>query len=721
MKRLIFIVTLLLGHFYGHASHIVGGEMYYDCLGGNQYQVTVKLYRDCFSTGAAYDANLPITVFDGSGTQIDNFTIPFPGSSDVPPTFSNPCVTIPPDICVEEAIYTQAVTLPASANGYTLTYQRCCRGPDVMNLNTPEDQGITLTVDIPPNNLAPCNSSPRFDEYPPLVLCANDELVFDHSATDPDGDLLVYELCDPFIGGTSGAPAPNPASPPPYQTVNWIGGISATNPFGNGSITIDANSGLMIAAPEQEGLFAVGVCVHEYRNGNHIGTTRRDFLFKVFNCEIEMAAEVVQQEDLSTFVSYCEGLTITFENSSFGGTNYLWDFGVDGINTDVSTEFAPTYTYPSPGTYEVMLVVNPGWTCTDTAYGTFILQEEIDATFSPPPPQCVLDNSFNFQGDGVYPASGTSFLWEFGEFANPDSAFVENPAGIVYSQSGIFDVTFTVTYDVCSASHTEEVKVTPPPTIQFSILDELKCAPYTAEFVNLSTAGTTIFSAWDFGDGTTSSSLHPTHVYEEPGVYDVSLTIWTEEGCIDTLDLLKTNYIEIFPSPTSAFSVSPTEQDEYHADFYFTDESIDAIDVEYHFGDGSWDPFDNGWYNYTEPGVYHPYQIAENEYGCRDISYQMLTVTPLIPVLVPNAFTPDGDQLNNVFQPVWYDNSMQFEMWIYNRWGENIFYSNEPNAYWDGSANGQLVPEGVYVWTIKYIEYDTGLPKEISGHVVVLR
>ncbi len=695
--------------------------MYYDCLGGDQYQVTVKLYRDCNSTGAAYDANLPVTVFDGAGTQVDHFTIAFPGSTVLPVTFNNPCVTIPPDICVEEAIYTKIVTLPPSANGYTLSYQRCCRGPAVTNLNNPGDQGITLMCEIPPTASAVCNSSARYNNFPPLLLCAGEELIFDHSATDPDGDNLVYELCAPFHGGSSAAPAPDPASPPPYANVTYLTGIGATTPFGAGPITIDPVTGLLSATPSQPGLYVVGVCVNEYRAGVLISTTRRDFLFKVFSCEITMAAEVTAQTDLTTFVSYCEGLTITFENESFGGTNYLWDFGVPGITSDVSTAFAPTYTFPDAGTYDVMLVVNPGWSCTDTAIETFILQNAIDANFEPPEPQCITDNSFDFMGDGTFPNPGSTYQWDFGP-ATPATSTDLNPTGIVFTDPGEHLVTFTVSYDVCETSHTDTVIVHGHPTILFSVADELKCVPYTADFINFSTSTSPLQYYWDFGDGIgTSDVQHPSYIYDTPGTYDVTLTIWTDAGCIDTLTLERPNLIQVFPAPISAFEISPDEQDEYHADFLFTDLSIDAVDVWYNFGDGYAGQGPDTWHNYLEAGVYLPWQIVTNEYGCQDMSYGQLTVTPVIPVMIPNAFTPDGDLVNNSFKPVWYE-SIPFEMWIYNRWGELIHYGYEYDGDWDGTnQNGELVPDGVYIWRIKYLDYKTDLPVELQGHVTVLK
>jgi gliding motility-associated-like protein len=721
MYRLVLIVFLVCLSFGSFASHIVGGEIYYDALGGSQYRVTVKLYRDCLSDGAQYDANLPVTVFNGSGVQIDQFTIPFPGSVVLPVQFSNPCVTIPNDICVEEAIYSKVVNLPASPNGWTLSYQRCCRPPTVVNLIDPGSTGLTLTVDIPAPSAIPVNSSPRFENFPPLLLCSNDQLVFDHSADDPDGDSLVYELCTPYNGGSSFDPAPNPAAPPPYGQVNWGTGITALNPFGSGSISIDANSGLMLASPGSPGLYAVGVCVKEYRNGQLIGTSVRDFLFRVMNCQIAMEALMTQQPDLNSFVSYCQGLTIDFENTSYGGTNYQWDFGVQGITTDVSTDFAPSYTYPGAGTYDVMLVVNPGWPCTDTSWGTFIVNNEIEAFFEPPPSQCVINNSFDFVGQGTFPTTGTSFTWNFGTDATPSTSSIQNPSNIVYSNPGTKPISFTVNFDQCSVTYTDNILVAAPPTINFSVPDELKCVPYGAQFTNLSTADTPIYSLWDFGDGHTSTDTNPYHVYDQVGVYDVNLIVWTIAGCIDTLTMFRPNLIEVFPRPTSQFSVTPYEQLEYDNEFFFTDESTDAVESWFYFADGSFTNQDSVYHSYLEPGVYLPWQIVINEFGCYDKSFQELKIIPVMEIMVPNAFTPNGDSFNNIFQPVLFEDQ-RYELWIYNQWGEEIHYAHELNANWDGSYNGAIVQQDVYIWKIRYtsFKYDD-IPVVVQGHVVVLK
>lgn len=695
--------------------------MYYDHLGGNQYRVTLKVYRDCASTGAAFDSPLPVTVFDGNGIQIHDFDIPFPGSTVLPVVFNNPCVTIPTGICVEEAIYTTVVTLPASTTGYVLSYQRCCRGPAVTNLSTPEDQGLTLTVRIPANTVVASNSSPRFTNYPPLLLCAGQELVFDHSATDPDGDLIVYELVEPFQGGTSVLPAPDPASAPPYDPVVWAGGFSETQPFGAAPININPATGLLTATPAAPGLYVVGVAAKEYRAGVLLSTTVRDFLFKVMNCEINMEAQVVAQEDMTTFVSYCQGLTISFENDSYGGTNYLWDFDVPGTTTDVSTAFEPTFTFPSPGTYDVMLVVNPGWPCTDTSIEQFIINEEIIANFVSPPPQCIVNNSFDFNGQGLYPLPGSTFLWEFGLTANPDSAYTEDVNNVVFTEYGYQPVSFTVFYDVCEVKYTDSVFVFAEPTIGFTIEDELRCAPYTAEFVDTSFAHTTIYYQWNFGDGSDLSPLqNPTHVYASPGVYDVSLTIWTDAGCIDTLTEIKPGYIEVFPSPVSSFDVSPEEATVFAPHFYFEDHSQDSQQHYYYFTDGTSTAERNVWHSYVESGWHYPYQVVINQYGCPDTSWQSLYVIPYTTIFVPNSFTPDGNGRNEVWKPVVYDTEF-YELWVFDRWGQVILNSTDEQASWDGTVGGNPSPVGVYTYLIKYVDHNTGLPEEIRGHFSLIR
>lgn len=720
--KLFTTISILFVTFFGFSAHIVGGEMFYDCLGGNQYRITVKIYRDCNSTGADFDLNLPVTVFNGNNTQIDNFTIPFPGSVLLQVNFNNnPCITIPSTICIEEAIYERVVTLPASTNGYTLVHQRCCRGPNVTNLNQPAGQGLTLQAEIPVASMAVCNSSPRFNQTPPLLLCSNETLQFDHSATDPDGDSLVYTMCAPFQGGTSAAPAPNPAFAPPYNLVNWGPGFNAVTPFGTTAPTnIDGDTGFLTAVPQSPGIYAAAICVSEYRNGVLLNTTRRDFLFRVVDCQIELSASITPQDELTTVLDFCQGVEIDFENESFGGTSYQWDFGVPGTNTDVSTAFEPTFVFPGPGTYTVQLIVSKSQGCSDTTTQVFIIDEQVEAFYDPPPPQCVVGNSYDFVGDGVIPA-GSTFFWDFGPNANPSTSTLQSPTNIVFNDHGLMTVLYTVNFGDCEETFIGEVLVYGPPRIGFSGDDALKCAPYEAVFLNESFGYTPINSLWTFGDfSSPSTSFDASHVYSTPGTYDVGLKIWTTEGCVDTLELIKENFVVVEEKPTAGFTVDPLIRDEYDADFTFVNTSSDADKNTFYYGNGRFTHQLEVTYTYPEPGIYYPYQVVRNAKGCRDTARATITVVPIIPIMVPNAFTPDGDGVNRTFKPVLYKPQNYF-MYIYNRWGELMFQSESFEAEWDGNYGGEPAPDGVYLWYIRYYEYDTGLLKDIRGTVTLLR
>lgn len=892
-KHLLLFLLIFTQTFVVRASHIVGGDIYYDYLGNNQYRFNVSIYRDGLSTGAGFDNPLNLTVYYASGAQFNNYQIPYLGHNVVPVVFNNPCVTPPTNLMTENAIYTIVVTLPPVAGGYNVSYQRCCRGPNITNLVFPEDQGFTLTCHVPTNaNNFYINSSARFNDYPPQLLCNNEDLIFDHSASDADGDVLVYSLVTPNQGASDINPAPNSAPPPPYASVVWAGGFSATTALGPGAtINIDANTGLLTASPNLTGLFVVGIQVDEYRNGVLINSMIRDFLFKVFNCNLQLEAVLPIQEDLPSFNSYCDGLTVDFVNNSYGGTNYQWDFGVLNDNTDVSTNFAPTFTYPANGSYTAMLVVNPGWPCTDTAFMNVIVNNVLDVSFTSNDSLCIIGNSFDFVGSTSGPA-GTTFEWDFGPNANTQIANTQNVNGINFNQSGHIPVTLEVTFSQCVSSYTDSVflfdepvanmiiptdvecngltidfgnssqnainyawnfgdpttlsdtsdllsptytfqgpglylvsltassspscsdtdTVTieindpillsfssqdsmcitnnsfnfdgtvsgPPltaysydftaagnpstsnlidvnnvsftnagsvpitltgthnnctesitqniylyaePTVDFDFNNGLLCAPFPAQFNDLSTSETGLSYLWDFGDGTTSTEQNPNHVFSNSGNYSVSLTISTSSGCVNTLFEFKPDYITVNPSPVSDFSVTPSITDICHSRVQFNDLSSDATEFYYWFDDSVGFSIDqNPSHLYLNDGGHHPTQIVTNSFGCKDTSRQYIYIEPFT-FYAPNTFTPDGNIFNQYFKPIVYFDVPEWNLKIYNRWGELIFETLNIDEGWDGTTpTGVLASDGIYIWKATYISCEPNNPEKIvTGHVSLIR
>ncbi len=522
--------------FCTQASHIVGGDIYYDYLGNNNYRFYISIYRDCNSTGAAFDSPLYLAVYN-NGALVQNVSIPFPGDQNVPVVFNNPCVTPPTNICTENAIYVTDIFLPPTVGGYTITYQRCCRGPNITNVIDPSDTGFTLTCQIPGiNTNAWANSSPRFTNYPPQLLCNNDDLIFDHSATDPDGDQLVYSLVTPNSGASGFNPAPNPAPAPPYTPINWVPGYTAGAPLGPGSsIIINSATGLLTASPNLIGLYVVGIRVQELRNGVVINSTTRDFLFRVFNCNLQLESILPTQDQLPTFLNYCQGLTVDFVNNSYGGTNYEWDFGVPGITTDVSTAFQPSYTYPGPGAYQVMLVVNPGWPCTDTTYMDIIVNDQINIAYTSNDSLCIFGNSFDFVAVSTAPA-GSNYTWDFGPNATSPSTTGDVVNGVVFSVTGFIPVTVTVESNSCIADYTDSVFIFPEPTAVILLPPNYECDGLTVAFGNGSTNASTY--DWDFGIlgsvTDVSTDFEPTFVFPSPGTYTVTLVASSSPICNST-------------------------------------------------------------------------------------------------------------------------------------------------------------------------------------------
>jgi hypothetical protein len=158
---LIFITFLAMSFTSLRATHIVGGEIYYDCLGGNNYQVTLKVYRDCINGIPPFDDPAYIGVFDAvTGNLITSLILTQPVITTITSTISVPCYApAPGSVCEEEAIYTTQCNLPPNNNGYMLVYQRCCRNATIVNLINPGGQGSSIVCYMPPGSQAVCNSS----------------------------------------------------------------------------------------------------------------------------------------------------------------------------------------------------------------------------------------------------------------------------------------------------------------------------------------------------------------------------------------------------------------------------------------------------------------------------------------------------------------------------------------------------------------------------------
>lgn len=722
LRRIIISVLLLFLFSTGaKATHIVGGEIYYDCLGNNDYQITLKVYRDCINGIPPFDDPAAIGIFDGvNGNLVQSLLVYSPNIIPITSTISVPCYApAPGTVCEEEATYVTTVNLPPSANGYLLVYQRCCRNNTIVNLVNPGNQGSTVSTYIPPPSLAVCNSSARFNYYPPIYLCQGLPFIFDHSATDPDGDSLVYHLCAPNDGASSGVPMPQPPNGPPYQSVTYQAPYNATNQMASSpTMVVGLHSGIITGTPTLMGTWVVAVCCEEYRNGQLINVNMRDFQFNVVTCQpIPVTGQI--SANINSQLLNCTGLTIHFSQSSVNASNYYWNFGDLTTTNDTSNLPSPTYTYPANGTYTVTLIANPGSICADTDQVVITVTIPPTVSFPPPSPQCITGNSFNFQATGTY-GNAATFSWNLGANANPSSSNAIDPQNVVFDTSGTFPVTVTVTDNGCTDSYTGYVTVYPEPDAQFSLNPINGCVPLTVQFTDASTSATPMLYTWYFGDGDSSHLANPVHTYTSVGVYDVMLVVQTTSGCISLDTLFAPGLVTVLPIPIAGFSLSDTVFSQFTPYITATDLSQNADSCILDFGDGYVTTDCNGGHSYWTYGNYIAMQVVFNGYGCSDTAWIPVEVLPEYRFYIPNTFTPNGDGRNDIFMPAVFG-CEDYHFMIFDRWGMLIFETNDTMTGWDGRFKGNKCQEDVYVWKIDFLNAESRTQESHIGHVNLIR
>ncbi|MCO6499417.1 MAG: PKD domain-containing protein [Vicingus serpentipes] len=411
MKNILLTIVLFSLPLWSIATHVVGGSLTYEHLGGATYRLTFKMYRDCGAGSVDLPNSVRIEIRQPNGSSFSpDKDVVIPKTQVV---VLNPPIdtcAFDPGICVEEGIYSVIVNnLPPNPGGYHLFYQYCCRNSSIVNIPvdpTSPGTGSSYYTHIPDNSVLLTNSSPQWKNFTPIFICQGVPLNFDHGATDKDGDSLSYSFYNPFEDDGVTFPG-NIATIPP---VIYNGGYGFTDPLGGGSLTINPTTGLISGIPPALGQYVVGVKVNEYRNGVLINTVYRDFQFNVINCPPLPFPGIGP-------VTGCAGLNINFTNTStpLTGNSFYWDFGDPSSTTDNSTAIHPSYAYPSIGSYAVMLVAQAGTPCADTIYDTLIVSG-VTPDFTYTDSVCV-NTPANFNDMSVPTANTTvtKWLWKFGD------------------------------------------------------------------------------------------------------------------------------------------------------------------------------------------------------------------------------------------------------------------------------------------------------------------
>lgn len=269
-----------------------------------------------------------------------------------------------------------------------------------------------------------------------------------------------------------------------------------------------------------------------------------------------------------------------------------------------------------------------------------------------------------------------------------------------------------------------QIVVEQPPVVDF-IPDTLAgCAPLYVTFTNLTAnAGT---CTWSFGDGTTGIGL-PTisKNYDKEGCYDITLTVTSNTPRACTASKTYDNLICVEGKPVAHFNPFPDSVSVTAPSTSFYNSSQNAVFYQWSFGDGSTSDEVNPVHTYNVGNQlgYYAELIAISEGGCKDTFDVYIKVFEELIFYIPNTFTPDGDNFNQTFRPIFSSgiNPYDFNLQIFNRWGELIFESKNPYIGWDGTYGGKIVQEDVYTYKIVYKIKHNDDRKLITGHVSLLK
>ncbi|TLX76145.1 PKD domain-containing protein [Labilibacter sediminis] len=281
------------------------------------------------------------------------------------------------------------------------------------------------------------------------------------------------------------------------------------------------------------------------------------------------------------------------------------------------------------------------------------------------------------------------------------------------------DVNGCITYDDVSI----EYRVVPDAGF---IADTTQgCYPLRIQFTNYSTGGSEY--SWDFGDGQSSTARNPVHTFADPGEYVVTLTAPGP----DNVDGVYQKTITVHDHPIADFSYGPDVVYVPGDELRCSSMSTDAVKYLWEFGDGATSTAVNPVHEYSEEGVYYITLTVESEHGCFDDKTSDNSVEAILQGFVkfPNAFTPRSDGLvestigggetNTVFRPVYKDVD-EYQLQIFNRWGQLIYESKDIEEGWNGFFNGQLSPQAVYVWKAKG-RFVSGKEFNEAGSVLLVR
>ncbi len=394
-------------------------------------------------------------------------------------------------------------------------------------------------------------------------------------------------------------------------------------------------------------------------------------------------------------VVLCNGQTTSL--TATGAANYHWDYGV--INGNIFTPPLGSTVYVVTGTDANGCIASDSLT---------VLVNPLPIINAGPNQTICSESSVILEASGA-----VTYFWDNG---------ITDGVPFQPATTGTYTVMGTDA-NGCQALDAVTISIEPPVDVNFTVNTAEGCAPLQVTFTNLSSGGSNCF--WEFSDGTSDVGCGSvSHLFEDAGCYDVTLTTTTALGCVSDTQLM--SVVCVFPNPLAQFYSSPAVMSELDPTTTMVNTSVGAVTYEWEFGDGGTSTLEEPTHDYSDAiANYTIVLTAISEHGCIDVAEATVTVEEELIYYVPNTFTPDGDGFNEEFKPQFtsgFDRDT-YHLYIFNRWGQLVFESKDVDYGWNGSFAGEIAQDGTYTWKIEFKSLDRDEPQleALTGHVNILK
>jgi gliding motility-associated-like protein len=402
----------------------------------------------------------------------------------------------------------------------------------------------------------------------------------------------------------------------------------------------------------------------------------------------------------------CSGQSVTFTATTTAGATYSWS-GPNAYTSSLQNPVITNVGTAQVGIYTVTISLNG---CTSTATTNFSLIPGATSAIVPSGPYCSNGSPVNLQS--VSPGG----VWSGSAITNTTLGTFDPSIATI----GANPVTYTVS-GACGTPTTINIQVNAAPVVNINASQLTGCSPLSVDFSNTSVPVSSN-QLWDFGNGNMSTQANPTVVFTSDGCYDITLSVSDANGCSSSS--IFSNFICVEPRPNAAFSVVNNELPVLNPTVQLINNSTNATNYMWYFGDGNTSQIESPTYTYSaSSGSFLIQLVATNNAGCSDTTQQSVSIVDDLIFYIPNAFTPNGDESNNAFEPVFTSgiDAQNFNLTIFNRWGETVFETNDPKIGWDGTYKGVLVQEGIYTWTLRFKSPNNDKKQTFNGSVTVLK